>query len=647
MIVNKSLTLIVTVFVISAFATTYYIDNSLGGDSNNGTFISSPLKSLEAISNLNLVAGDSVLLKKGEIWKSEKLEISNLSGNSSSNIIFSSYPNEGDLPIITTIRDTTLTWVAAGADRWSAELSYNPERLFIDGVEILRANSPSELDGINFLWYSNEDSEKITLSLEDNPSSHRISFTNSSIGIILEDSKNIEFSNIEVRGGWTSIFINGDINGVTFKSMKIGGFASNGITINSDNSVVPQNILIDSCRFDALFTLDYSMAGNYRGSDDRGCSDGIFVQAAKGVLINNSYFKNWGHASVDIAGEPDNGTDVKVSDVDVFNNYMISEDICYGGRIGLDDATECEIYNNYLYKTSVQTQINGFNNHVHHNIFAYTTNPPIIDINDEISAALSIESYSSTDIHDVIIENNLFIESEGAGLRFTNSGSFDIFDNIIRNNIFYNCGKVEYEKGIAISIEQNTDDCIIRNNYIQNNLIFNAEYDSCISIRGAIITSDSLNLLGSQDGDVYSDNINGDPMFISISNRDYHLKSSSTAIDNGITPLSTKDYDGNTISFNGSDADIGIYEFQGDVAIIERTLKNNSYKIVRESNSIIVKSSSKTKIKNISLYEFNGKVIANNIIPNRKFVTSTLAKGVYLLKVTESIYTKTFLISNL
>ena len=60
-------------------------------------------------------------------------------------------------------------------------------------------------------------------------------------------------------------------------------------------------------------------------------------------------------------------------------------------------------------------------------------------------------------------------------------------------------------------------------------------------------------------GHIISSNLDLDPLFInSIS--DYHLKDGSPAINSGVTPKSNMDFEGNSVPFENTKPDIGIYE---------------------------------------------------------------------------------------
>ena len=545
-------------------ATTFYVDATGGSDSNTGTSTSSAWRTLDKVNQQLFSAGDVILFKRGEVWKGEQLKINNYSGNSSELITFGAYPEtNADKPIISTIVNHSHEWILQSGNIWKAvnPPTYHPERLFVEGSEILRGNSISEIDGVNFLWlYDADENGDLFLYSETDPSTKQISYTNGNVALYIENANYIKFTNINLQGGWTSIFINSNTSFIYFNEMEIGKYASNGIDINSENTSTPNNVYIKDNTFDAFFTLDYSMSDIYNGNDNRGCSDAIFIQDAEDCEIENNYFKNWGHASINIDGNPYGGSEVKVSLIKVFDNYLTSPDICYGGRMAVDDAHDCEVYNNQIIHTSVQTQLNGFDNHFHHNIIDGTTNPAIISNENEISSGIDVESYSSTIVERNIYENNLIKNIEGVGIHINTDGYYNIKNNTFRNNVVYNCGTVPEVIGIGIEVDPNTAECQTLNNGFHNNLIYNENTVNTISFRNEILDVDGFNDLNGTDGYSIIDNISGNPLFVNELIDDYHLLLDSPCIDEGTATLSTQDFEGNSIPYNSTLPDIGIYE---------------------------------------------------------------------------------------
>ena len=80
--------------------TTYYVDNGLGSDSNNGTSPSAPWKTIAHVQSLlsSFLPGDQVLFARGDVW-SEELDLSGIHGSSGSPITFSNY-GSGAIPVI-------------------------------------------------------------------------------------------------------------------------------------------------------------------------------------------------------------------------------------------------------------------------------------------------------------------------------------------------------------------------------------------------------------------------------------------------------------------------------------------------------------------------------------------------------------------
>ncbi len=124
----------------------------------------------------------------------------------------------------------------------------------------------------------------------------------------------------------------------------------------------------------------------------------------------------------------------------------------------------------------------------------------------------------STDVIDGKVYNNTIVSNQGQGISITTSG------HDIKNNILY----------------QNTNQVTSGNGNVFD---YNLYYPD-VSFSGKGIHS-----------------ISADPLFVNVSDYNYHLQSTSPAINFGTTISSiTKDYDGNGRP-QGSAYDIGAYEF--------------------------------------------------------------------------------------
>lgn len=85
------------VMALQADAASYYVSNSSGNDSNAGTSSSAPWKTLAKVSAKVFAAGDTIYLKRGDVWTGETLYARG--GGQSARITVSPY-GTGDRPMI-------------------------------------------------------------------------------------------------------------------------------------------------------------------------------------------------------------------------------------------------------------------------------------------------------------------------------------------------------------------------------------------------------------------------------------------------------------------------------------------------------------------------------------------------------------------
>ncbi|MEI6529767.1 MAG: right-handed parallel beta-helix repeat-containing protein [Candidatus Falkowbacteria bacterium] len=100
--------------------TTYYVSFSSGSDSNNGTSVSTPWKTIAKVNSQTFKAGDFILFKKGDTWVNEAIIVKS-SGSAAAPITYSSY-GSGSKPLIS--GQTTVTgWVSEGNGIYSKTIS--------------------------------------------------------------------------------------------------------------------------------------------------------------------------------------------------------------------------------------------------------------------------------------------------------------------------------------------------------------------------------------------------------------------------------------------------------------------------------------------------------------------------------------------
>ncbi len=124
---SKSMLMLSVFFILfiliipqSVSAATYYVDSVNGSDTNNGTSISAPWKTISKVNDATLNPGDEVLFKRGDIWEgnnSNTLIVA--SGSSDGYITYGAY-GTGSKPVLTTAvtRNKTSDWENKTGNIW-------------------------------------------------------------------------------------------------------------------------------------------------------------------------------------------------------------------------------------------------------------------------------------------------------------------------------------------------------------------------------------------------------------------------------------------------------------------------------------------------------------------------------------------------
>ncbi len=608
--------------------TTFYVDASGGDDSDNGTSESTAWQTIERVNSHDFVAGDSLLFKRGEVWKGTRLYISGFAGTTSSPIVYGSY-GTGEKPILSSILAHPHTWSDIGGNIWKANNppSEHPERILINGEEKLRANVQNELDGEIYFWFYNKTTNDLFLYSTIDPNSFTIEYT-FDFPLIIGYSNNIIIQDLDLQGGWTAIYINTLAKNIHLDNLHIGKYSREGLIIGSGSDIpaeFPHDILVENCTFDAFFAFDYSSADDYDENSDRGSSDGLRAGKLINAEIRNCYFKNWGHASISLTG--DNITDV--TNVIMHDNYMTSPDICYGGRVGIDNVKQNEFYNNLIINTSVQSQLSGQDNHIHHNVFYGTTDTPLIP--EIVDAAIEVQSYSDSEVYGNIYEHNLIIYTEGPAFRFSGNNLHNIYDNVVRNNIFYNCGTQINGEIITVEVD---DYASTYDNSFLNNVIYSFINAPPINFRATLYNVAQFNDLTGTDGYIIAENISENPLFVDVNAEDYHLQNNSPCINSGSSPLATQDYEGHTIPYPNSLPDIGIYEYQGADFISEKRNENNLFLYPNPSIHELTISGIFGS-HSYQILSTDGRIVKSGKVKMNKINISNLQSGIYFIIMTD------------
>jgi hypothetical protein len=271
--------------LLSASATTYYVDSVKGEDTNSGTSPSAPWQTVAAVNSHRIQAGDQVLFLRGRVWR-EALNIKS-SGAPGNPIAFGAY-GSGLLPIISA-NDKITKWTNYSGSIWLAPASWKMLQVFRNGVRAVNRSSVRMLSG-NYQWTYNAAEQTLYIYSTTNPNSdesiweasHRLYAVN------LDNQSYITFDALDLRSN----------NSNGYAVLRIGATVPvYGITIS--NSLVSQGA--SSCvifenytngSFDGITisNISASYCGSYVSTTAGVLFGALTGGPAKNVSISNSNF---------------------------------------------------------------------------------------------------------------------------------------------------------------------------------------------------------------------------------------------------------------------------------------------------------------------------------------------------------------------
>ncbi|MBM2818296.1 MAG: Beta helix protein, partial [Parcubacteria group bacterium] len=622
---------------------TYYIDPS-GNDSNDGLSQSTPWKTISKINSKTFSPGDNILFKKGGVWKEGITMYLGSSGTVSNPIIISAY-GAGSKPVISSIRpltgwDISGNWSIYSGNIWKMTYPTDSNRLWLSNGEVLKATILADVGRVNSQgtfewWFYDAVSSTLYLYATSNPATQYISMEGNlgpSVLSIKNGTDYLTIDGIDLRGGgfFTTIFF-GAASHITLKNSNVG-YGNVGLAVtSSDSAMTANNIIIENNTFDSGFNFFYGRASNKIKGEKRGSEDGILLyDAVNNSIIRNNTFTGWGHSTIYLRG--DDSVKDGVHDNKIYNNTFNGSNLSYGRPLGTDGVEgksyNNEFYNNLMKNHTVRSQINGNNNWVHHNIFDGQTNSPVqSEVGWGVGEAINLSVYATNRVsHDNRIDNNLFMNTaEPAILLRSNGYTNKVTNNYIRNNIFYNTGNnsinIPNNPGVAISMEKTTEEF---NNIFQNNCVFNAgkPLTNAINYYGTFLSVAQFNLKNGDNGNVVSNNIQMDPMFVDYLNKNYHLQLTSPCIDSGIVIAGlTNDFNGNPI-YVGTGSDIGAYEDHVSQSSSSSSSQSSVFSSQPASSSSSVQSSSSSS-SSPTKFSTNDRVITTSALNVRSTASLT------------------------
>jgi hypothetical protein len=142
--------------LLPARAATYYVDAEHGNDSNNGNSPTAAWKSINKLGQQKLLHGDTILLRRGQIWR-EQLNLQS-SGEAQRPITIDAY-GEGSLPEISGADVVPPEgWTACqscGANIWQSNVTVQPNVIVLDGIKATKRPTSADVKSAGDWNWSN------------------------------------------------------------------------------------------------------------------------------------------------------------------------------------------------------------------------------------------------------------------------------------------------------------------------------------------------------------------------------------------------------------------------------------------------------------------------------------------------------------
>lgn len=522
--------LIILVLNAPTWATTYYVANA-GNNSCNGTapvIGSSGACAWKTIAKVNastFSAGDSILFNRGDTWR-EQLTVSS-SGSSGSPITFGAY-GSGALPIISGANVIT-GWIIypEAQNTYYTALATQPTVVSYNGT-VLTKNSGGYRNLSSGQWYYSNGS--LYINLGGNPSSGPVEASQRTSSINFNSNSYIILNGLSLTGASTysaQISTSGGNN--TIQNCTIyNAYEGIWITSKGGSDSILNNTIHDLNDYGVMIhtpsAAGYLVQGNTMYNigtpqiGDNTDMQGIYIEAAGGTLEHN-IIHNGGNNAASGFGSHEHCIYYKGSGITIRYNWVHDWS---GSGIKTGGATNCKIYYNVIYNN------------------AYVG----LDVDNQGSPAY-LNFYNNT-----VYNNGTGTYGSGGFYQDAGSDHITLMNNIFLNNI---------STGSNATLQINFNTTGTTTNFVSDcNLLY---YLGATNIASAPNGGTAYKWSGWNALGYDTHGVNANPLVVSTSTPDFHLQSTSPAINSGINVGLTQDYEGNPVS-QGLAPNIGAYQLR-------------------------------------------------------------------------------------
>lgn len=439
------------------------------GNDNNAGTVSSPFLTITKGMNAATQAGDTVFVKAGTYAESVRFYAS---GTQEKSIVLKNYHNDNVI-------------IDAQNTRFFCLYTNSQSYIVIDGIKVQNSTTYNVTvsGGSNILL------KNIRSTLPLGKKTPHLEFPSS--------PKNVTLQNIITYGGSYGLYIDSEVDNINIISGEFSYALIDGISVYGSGTNT-KNITIDGA---------YSHHNGRQGIDMAKCQF-ITVRnchcsynAASGIQIeaqgNNSLIENnlceyncrgGGYANSDFEA----GIWIYNTDVSIVRNNTIRYN-----QTGLRfvQASNFQAYNNVISNNNYQPPA-----------FPTTQNTSGVDFNTSSGAFYNNTLYGNSSLNSKL--GSLYIYPNG------------ISTLSIKNNVIMNDGGTK-----DMGMDQPIGSVVISD----YNLVFNANRAVKIKMKASTYTWDFYKMVSGND----ANSLNSDPKFLNISDEDYRLQSTSSAINAG------------------------------------------------------------------------------------------------------------------
>ena len=591
-------------------ATNYYVSNS-GSDSNSGLTTALPWLTLSKVSGKSFQPGDSILLKRGGIWRGY-IAVSS-SGNSTNRIVFSNY-GTGNKPKILGSQQPA-AWTEQGSNIWKSDAIFTKDPYTVEGGvgtgNVWSINSNGSVNtGVHQtslgaltadnMWYYGSNS--IYLYSTSNPATRytSIEVTTSSRCIFLNHKQYIEINGIDMFFTTVGIYestypTSVDVKGLIVRNCELAYFGypngnASGMHAFYSNSLIENNVIHDIGR--------------------RGISLSITTNnfTIKNIVIqNNTFYHGYHTTSVDLAAT--GGYSGGVDSLFIRNNFI------YDSSDYAPPAYPMQMFMTDQSADNLMTNI-----FVYNNVFKYAS-----------GASMNISGIESVNIYNNTFYGHNEVRNLSSTFLFVTGSHMKV-----KNNIFYS--QLPYDtnnNGFVYHVGATSDFSIIESDY-------NCYYRTTSGL-GLIRNSGTNALYASRDSTSIRTTLGWeshskfkDPKF--VSSTDLSLQSTSPCINRGTNVGITTDMLGNA---RLALPDIGAYEttdITTDVPIIVLDTENSQaikvYPNPSQGRFTVRFSNLPAAGSRIEVYDLSGRRVVSRLITAsaEEFDLTGQTSGLYLMK---------------